>query len=117
VKDWTRHDTPRTWHFWAIWAAIRLVLGLAFYALGLMPALWFLLGELVPDAAWYWKDERMKELTRGVAPMVADLRLLELENERLRAGVLTYEERHGRSASISSITTRSTWTATSKNSH
>jgi hypothetical protein len=117
VKDWAHHDTPRTWQFWAIWVAIRLTLGITFYTLGWMPAFWCLVGELLPDAAWYLKDERLKQITLGVGPMVGNLRALELENETLRAIVRLHQERYGRHTAISSITTVPRWTATSKNSH
>lgn len=117
MKDWSNSETPRTWQFWAIWAAIRFVLGLTFYGLGWMPAFWFLLGELLPDAMWYLRDEELKALKRSIEPTIRRLAHLSVQNDSLRATAQGYQDRYGRRPVISSITTAQTWTAPSKKLH
>jgi hypothetical protein len=100
--------TSRDWQFWAIWVAIRLAFGAAFYLFGWSATLWMLVGSLLPDAMWCWERDKSRELHQHADALTNTISSLNTENASLLATVEAYQRRAWR-ASISSICSPVVW--------
>lgn len=99
-------NEPRTWRFWLIWAAVRVLLLLGFYSMGAWAACWFLLGAVWPEVMWFWKDDECRLLRKNLELVTSIGQARDAENAQLRELAWRRQEGH---PVVSSICRPSAW--------